>query len=610
MKRITHLLFLILLWESLSGQTYRHYDYVGAGHNREIRVTTSSSATIDGSTTVDGFPIQNPAQLKDASRFLAQCTFGADMATIQMTAAMGYNAWLDEQFALPQTSLLDEMYRHWKLYNEDDELEEGEEPEFIPNLYKFWFQSAWFNHNLTTPDLLRNRMAFTLSQLMVINNRSDFFEDIGQIGATYYEMLGRNAFTNYRTLISDVTFSPAMGVFLSHFNNPKADPEKNIHPDENYAREIMQLFSVGLWELNPDGTRKVDEDGQFIPTYTNADIKEFAQVFTGLGPGTPADLFGVGIEEVIAEYSILDVFTQSMKMYDTYHDKSEKRLLNGTVLPAGQTGLQDLNQTLDHLSTHPNTAPFISKALIQFLTTSNPSPGYVSRVASVFDPNEQENLKQVIKAILLDTEARTARTTNQYLFGKLREPLVRYMNYLRALPLSANWNGDYLFEGEFECLLSDLGQLPLEAPSVFNFFRPDYQAQGPITQQYFVSPEFQLMSSTNSIALVNEMDKLAIRRLYLEDCIDYFFEEEPWVLDELEDFEEIYFMDYRYEEQLAEENPRQLIEHLDILLANGLLKDSTKNTIEQAVLQLEDPFDRVRMAMYLLVISPDYAILR
>lgn len=594
----------------LNAQEFRHYDYLGAGHTRQMRVVSSSTSAGSAFETVNGFAIQNPEQLKDASRFLAQSTFGADMSTIHMTAAMGYEAWLDEQFDLPQPSIIDEMYRHWRLYNDEEEEEEEleEDPELIPNLYKPWFHAAWFNHNLSTPDLLRNRMAFTWSQIMVINNNSDFFEDVSQIGATFYETLAEDAFKNYRTLLSDVTFSPAMGVFLSHYNNPKADLEKNIHPDENYAREIMQLFSIGLWELNPNGTRRLDEKGQFIPTYTNADIKEFAQVFTGLGPGTPEDRFGRGIDVDFDEYSQLMIFTHPMKMYDQHHDKSEKRLLKGTVLSAGQTGLQDLNQTLDHLSHHSNTAPFISRALIQFLTTSNPSPGYVSRVASVFDPDQANNFQQVIKAILLDPEARIARTSDQYLFGKLREPLVRYMNYLRAFPLSANRNGDYFLE--IECLDANLGQLPLEAPSVFNFFRPDYQAQGPITQQYLFSPEFQLMSSTNSIALVNEMDKLAVRRAYLDDCMDEFFEEEPWVLDELEVFEEEYFMDYLYEEELAENSPRQLIDHLDILLANGLLKDSTKNIIEQAIVGLDDSFDQVRMALYLIMISPDYAILR
>ncbi|MEM6630463.1 MAG: DUF1800 family protein [Bacteroidota bacterium] len=600
---------LICLPVLLYAQEYRHYDYLGAGHTRKVLVTSSSSTTGSSTETVDGFIIQNPEQLKDASRFLAQCTFGADFSTIQMTAAMGYEAWLDEQFSLPQPSMLDEMYRYWNLYNDDPELRADRG--FLPDhMLKAWFQMAWFNHNLTTPDLLRNRMAFILSQIMVINNGTELLEEISHIGTTYYEMLGDNAFKNYRTLLSDVTLSPAMGIFLSHYNNPKADPDRNIHPDENYAREIMQLFSIGLWELNADGTRKVNESGEFIPTYTNADIKEFAQVFTGLGPGTPDDYFGLGIDVEFEGYSKMAVYTRPMKMYDQHHDKSEKRLLKGTVLPAGQSGMQDLNQSLDHLARHANTAPFISKALMQFMTTSNPSPGYVSRVSKVFDPFETDNFQRVIKAILLDPEARVARTSDQYLFGKLREPLVRYMNYLRALPLAANENGDYVFDTDFVCLANDVGQLPLEARSVFNFFRPDYQAQGPIIQQYFVSPEFQLLTSTNSIALVNEMDRLAIRRLYMEGCIETLFEEEPWILEELESLEEGYFMDYSYAESLAARDPSALIDHLDILLANGLLKPSTKATLEQAIVQLDDPFERVRMAMYLTMISPDYVILR
>ena len=190
MKHICVIPLLLSLPLFLGAQEFRHYDFLGAGHNREVRVTSSSANTGSPNETVDGFTLQNPDQLKDASRFLAQCTFGADMPTIQMAAAMGYEAWLDEQFSLPQPSIIDEMYRHWKLLNEEYEEEEiGEDPEFIPNLFKPWFHAAWFNHNLTTPDLLRNRMAFTWSQIMVINNNSDFFEDISQIGATFYETL-------------------------------------------------------------------------------------------------------------------------------------------------------------------------------------------------------------------------------------------------------------------------------------------------------------------------------------------------------------------------------------------------------------------------------------
>lgn len=593
MKKLLFLLFLTTISSHLDAQTFKHYDFLGAGHDNDITVKTSSSSnTAKGAKTVDGFPIENDDQLKDASRFLAQATFGADMATIQMTAAMGYDAWLDEQFSLPQTKIFPKMYQQSGLYADLEET--GEEG----GIYKPWYESAWMHNNLTAPDLLRQRMAFILSEIMVINNNSDFFEDNSQMGGNYYDLLGINAFKNYRSLINDVTLSPAMGLFLSHYNNPKADPTRNIHPDENYAREIMQLFSIGLWELDQYGQRKYDANNQFIPTYNNADIKEFAQVFTGLSDGGPNGVFGGFDEEGDEGGDILTAIITPMKMYDAFHDTSEKQLLNGVTLPAGQTGMEDVSQTLDHLSSHANTAPFIAKSLIQFLTTSNPSGAYVKRVVDVFNPFEENNFQKVIKAILLDPEARNCQRTATYTFGKLREPLVRYMNYLRAFPFRST-SGEFLYE--FGDVIGNIGQAPLSAPSVFNFFLPDYSPQGPINQQYQVAPEFQILNSTNSIGLINLTNGLAVERAYL---LSYVIEE-----DEEDGSAPSYQMDFSEVEEIAS-NASALINYLDILLANGLLTAETKGIIKSAVEQLSSPADRVKMATYLIMISPDYAILK
>ena len=415
-----------LLSEQLTAQI-QHLDFLGAGHSNHITVTTSSSTSATGQKTVDGFPIDNPDQLKDASRFLAQATFGADMPTIRMTAAMGYEAWLDEQFNLPQASMLHEMYAHGVLYGEAENIPE----DFI---YHNAFRTAWLTNNLTSPDLLRQRMAFIWSQIMVINDKSDFYEDLGQLLGNYYDVLASNAFGNYQHLLTDVTLSPAMGNFLSHYNNPKADPSQNIHPDENYAREIMQLLSIGLWELNQNGTRKYDPSGQFIPTYSNADIKEFAQVFTGLSDGTSTGQFGLSIDEL--EDNVFEIMLTPMKMYDDFHDTSEKHLLNGVVLPANQSGMTDINQTISHLANHDNTAPFIAKSLIRFLTTSNPSGSYVTDVAAVFNPAATNNFQEVIRTILLHPEARDCTISPAYTFGKLREPMVRQLNFLKAFHLA------------------------------------------------------------------------------------------------------------------------------------------------------------------------------
>ena len=589
--------WLMLVSLAMQGQTFRHYDFLGAGHDKEIMVTTSSNSGMSsGQKTVDGFPIQNMDQLKDASRFLAQATFGADMATIEMTAAMGYEAWLEEQFNLPRTPILAEMVHHNQLYGDREE----EDDEIDPLISHITVRSAWMTQNLSNPDILRQRLKFNWLQLMVVNDESDFFEDVGNLLGGYYDLLGKNSFGNYRDLLLDVTLSPSMGVFLSHYNNPKEDPINNIHPDENYAREIMQLFSIGLWELNKNGTRKYDNNGQFIPTYSNANIKEFAQVFTGLGPGFPEAEFGL----VPFEYAV--AFAENpnlpMKMFENFHDRSSKQLLNGVVLPANQNGMTDINQTIDHLANHPNTAPFICQSMIKMLTTSNPSPQYVLDVVNTFDPHAPNNFQEVIKAILLHPEARTCNITNEYNFGKLREPVVRLLNLLKSFHISTNEFGDYA--SEMYCYMATTGQSPFESPSVFNFFLPDYQPPGPITQNYLVAPEFQILNTTNAIGIINDVNHRTVKKGTLSDICPGEEEEEN-TYDESDE----YLMDFTTELELTN-NPAALVERLNIILANGLLTGDTRNIIINAINQLDSPEDKLKMALYLILIAPDYVILK
>jgi len=600
-----HLLIFMILFMNiqLAEAQFDHLDFIGAGHDHYINVETSSDDTgVDGGSTLDGFDIQNDEQLKDASRFLAQASFGADYATIQMTAAMGYDAWLEEQFELPQISIAEEMKRiRWLDYFEEEE----EEEEFF--LGSHYFDVAWIHNHLTSPDLLRQRMAFALSQIMVVNRRADLFEDYGLFGGHYYDLMMANSFGKYRTLLSEVTLNTHMGIFLSHYNNRKANPTLNIRPDENYAREIMQLFSIGLWELNTNGSRRYDDQGQFIPTYNNEDIKEFAQVFTGL---SHPFINGFEVEDPI-EYFPNNVALLPMSMYEDYHDTSSKMLLNGVVLPAGQSGMEDINQTLDHLSTHANTAPFICKQLIQRFTTSNPNAQYIQDVVNVFNPNSPNNFQEVLRAILLHPQARNCHPTASYTFGKLREPMVRVMNMYKSFQIAPNVESTFLYE--IACLGETVGQFPLAAPSVFNFYRPDYSPQGPIHQNYYVAPEFQILNATNVIGIINDVQNRTIfgpfTGTFCEEDefdfdpaeeIDYAYSEEDWVY-EWQDFSDV--------EPLMG-NSEELINYLDILLANGLLQEDTKSIIKSAIDQLETPEERIRMALYLVFISPDYAILK
>ncbi|MEM9527818.1 MAG: DUF1800 family protein [Bacteroidota bacterium] len=591
------LLFLLLLTLHQLSAQLDHPDFIGAGHNNNISVTTSSnSGGVTGGATIDGFGVQNIAQLKDASRFLAQATFGADYATIDMTAAMGYEAWLDEQFALPSVSITEEMRR---IVYSSTEIE----PDDF-GISSFEFELAWVNNTLVAPDLLRQRMAFALSQIMVVNRSGDLFEDVGLFAGHYYDMLNRNSFGQYQDLLMEVTLHPTMGIFLSHFNNRKANPARNTQPDENYAREIMQLFSIGLWELNSNGTRRFNDQGQFIPTYTNQDIKEFAQVFTGLTNG----LVNGFILEDGAEEQAYIMSGLPMLMYDEYHDTSSKILLNGTVLPAGQSGMEDLQQTINHLANHPNTAPFISKQLIQRFTTSNPSPAYVATVANVFDPSQPNNFQEVLKTILLHPQARNCTPAASPRFGKLREPMQRAMNMMRNFPLRPEDNGSYLFE--IGCLRETVGQFPLSAPSVFNFYRPDYQPQGPIAQNYLVAPEFQILNSTNAIGIINDVNtRMVLGDQYSCDPEEFDPNEHDYAYGEGDEDWLLFNQDFTSLASLVDQ-PAALVDHLDLLLANGLLSAATKRIIVNALGQLDTPQERLRMALFLIIISPDYAILK
>ncbi len=572
-----------------------HTDFIGAGHDNGVTVTTShnQNASNNGQKTVDGFPITDLNVLSDASRFLAQASMGADWEMIQMTAAMGYEAWIDEQFTIQKTSMISQMYQAWDLF--PYEPDPGEVLEENPPLWRYYFNAAWWNNVLSKPDALRQRIALALSEIFVISlYGSDLFEDVSNVGGNYLDLLSDHAFGNYRNLLGDVTRNPGMGIYLSHYNNPKIDLANNIFPDENYAREIMQLFSIGLKELNNDGSLKLDNFGNAIPTYTNLDINEYAKIFTGFGDGSPNGEFGaIENEDEIAR------LTTPMKMYENWHELGQKNLLNGLVVPAGQTGEQDVDMALDGLFAHDNVPPFISKKLIQFLVSSNPSPAYINRVSNVFIDNGQGvrgDFKAVVKAILLDSEARDCDAINHPTNGKLREPLLRLTSVAKAFNPYTSTNPFFAVGYDYTEVVN---QTPLMSPSVFNFFSPFYQPAGDIQNNGLVGPEFQILNSSTSISYVNVADAMFFGDEYLAT-----FEEgvpDP-VLFDLTD-----------EQSLLSANPNDatvLVERLNILMAAGQLSNNTKNIIINAVDQLTDADDKLDMAMYLIMISPDAVILK
>ncbi|MEM9823561.1 MAG: DUF1800 family protein, partial [Bacteroidota bacterium] len=497
--------------------------------------------------------------------------------------------WLDEQFALPRLNAFDVAEQMSASLNGEEDL-----------LGMIEFRSAWWNLIMKNPDLLRQRINYILSQIFVVSAfGSDLFEDHSSLSSVYYDVLGSNAFGNYRNLLSGVSRNVSMGIYLSHMNNPKSDPANNIHPDENYAREVMQLFSIGLYELNNDGTRKTDGNGQLIPTYDNNDIREFAKIFTGFSNGLPNGQFGVPVGEGEA---LDDIVVVPMKMYDAWHEPGVKNLLNGQVVAAGQSGMQDFEAAMDNLYHHPNVGPFIGKALIQFLVSANPSPAYVDRVANTFNDNgegQRGDLKAVIKAILLDPEARTCDALNQATSGKLREPILRYTGFLKAFNTQSNI--DWLLH-PMDDWGEEVGQIPVYATSVFNFYQPEFQPNGPVATQNLVAPVFQIHNSSSSIGFINEVN----RWTFMDIPFGYL----DWLSNNFPNLGNISILPNFTDEMALVADAPALIDRLDLLLACGQLSESSKAIIVDAVNQATTPEDKLDLALYLIMVAPDYAILK
>lgn len=426
-----------------------------------------------------GPPPEPPITTAEAFQFLNQATFGATEAEAQQLIEMRYEAWIDDQLRKPASLQLPHMLSL-------------PPPDFMGQLHADRVD-IWIRNSVLGDDQLRQRVAFALSEIMVVSQLGALQQRPFAV-ADYYDVLARNAFGNYRDLIEQVTLHPAMGVYLSMLGNEKPNPALNIRPDENYARELMQLFSIGLVELEIDGTERLDADNQPIPTYDQGIIEGFAHVFTGwTWANSPS--FGSGRVPVPSQFT-------PMEHWPEYHDTGAKQLLNGAVLPPGQSGEQDLDDALDNIFNHPNVGPFIAIRLIQRLTTSNPSPAYVRRVAEVFNNNgfgTRGDLGAVVRAILLDPEARSSAASE--IDGKLKEPLLRLTQLYRAFNATAA-NGSYRRLAGIGLIL---GQGPLQSPSVFNFFSPFYAPPGEIRDAGLVAPELEIATEYQNTFITNFM---------------------------------------------------------------------------------------------------------
>jgi uncharacterized protein (DUF1800 family) len=420
-----------------------------------------------------------PPTADEAARFLMQASFGPTDADIARVQSLGFAGWIDEQFALPQTSHLPYVRANYNVL-------------LFGGNFAFMQDSFW-QQAIPAPDQLRQRVKFALSQIVVVSAESGPIATASDGLANYVDLLGEHAFGNYRVLLEAVATSPMMGLYLSHLRNQKADPLGGRVPDENFAREVMQLFSIGLTEINLDGTPKL-VNGLPVETYSNADITGLARVFTGWS-WAAQDTSNASFNGGGTAYA--DRILRPMQPYPQFHETGEKVFLN-TTIPAGTLAQDSLRIALDRLFNHPNLCPFIGRQLIQRLVTSNPSPAYVGRVSAACVDNGagvRGDLKAMLRAILLDDEARGSAGLTNPQSGKLREPVLRLAHWARCFGATSA-SGSWLIRN-LDSASTSLGQQPLRAPSVFNYFRPGYvPANTGIAGAGLVAPEFQITGET------------------------------------------------------------------------------------------------------------------
>lgn len=558
---------------------------------------SGSSSPPSGSTPPPPPPLPPPppppptTQLDDEGevvRFLTRSTFGARRSEIAALVGQDASDWFQAELLKAPSLILPDLLTQG---SRNDQLD--------------WnaASNAYWNQIIAGDDQLRQRMAFALSQIIVVSDASGSVLG-GQplTMAGYMDIMTRNAFGNYRDLLEEVTYSPAMAQYLTYIWNEPEDPDSGRVPDENYSREIMQLFTIGLVELNADGTPRLDGQGREIPTYDNEDIGGLARVFTGLAPKGPNFWHWPPADD--AWYSPLQAFPD-------YHSGSAKTFL-GLTIPAGTGPQESIDLALDHLFNHPNTAPFLSRQLIQRFVTSDPDPAYVARVAAVFDagsftlPNgdrvgtgQRGDLSATLAAVLFDPSvADLEQVSTDPDFGKVREPVIRFVNWARAFEAAP-----VMAENEWAMDLTSgverLGQHPYRSPSVFNFYRPGYVAPGTATGEAgLTAPELQIVNESTAVGYV--------------EFLTWFIRNETYPVDEAIDS---FRPDYTAEAALASD-PAALVDHLDTLLTGGRLDPDARARIIEAISaqpiemanEQEHRLRRVMLAVLMFVTAPEYLV--
>lgn len=506
----------------------------------------------------------------EAARFLFQAAMGAPRSEIANVQRLGYAGWLDAQFAMPASG----TRWDWLVSN-------GYDASTFRNS-QAGFDSTTWRKLITSPDTLRQRVTLALSEILVVSINGLVGGGWRAFaGAGYLDLLEANCFGDYRNLLELVSTSPAMGEYLTFLGNTKYNPITGALPDENYAREIMQLFSIGLVKLNVDGTAKLF-NGEPVETYGLDDITGLARIFTGWDFDLRAELGKTP-----------DFIRRRLVQVPSRHETGASTFLGSTV-PAGLSGADALKAALDIIYAHPNVAPFISSQLIQRLVTSNPSPAYVSRIATVFNNDGKGikgNLKAVVRAILLDDEARNAANLTNPTFGKVREPMLRFLAWARAF--SANSSSDTWQLGDTSDPATRLGQSPLRSPTVFNFFRPGYvPPNSSIGSANLTAPEFQITNESSVVGYVNYMQAAVSRVSGINDVIGNYSNLLP----------------------LADD-AASLLDELNTVLAAGQLSLATLTSLRNAVGTMPagtegNRLKRIYAALTLVLAAPEFIVLK
>jgi uncharacterized protein (DUF1800 family) len=531
--------------------------------------------------------------VSEASRLISLAGLGESHDDLQAMVGQSAEGWIQDQLSRSYTPYLDEILARKAAYPDTDFKRQRS------HKMVFW------KRLISAEDQMRHRMVNALSQIVVAS-------DIGigsepeQMGF-YMDALGRNAFGNYKTLLSEVTYTPAMGEYLTYLNNRKADEQRGTMPDENYAREFMQLFTIGLHELNMDGTQKLDGQGEPIPTYDNADIAGLARVFTGLRLD----------QEDGADY--VTAYQRPMRMLTSWHSEKEKTFLGHTI-PANTDGQTSVAQAIDIIFDHPNVAPFISRQLIQRFTASSPEPAYVERVANAFESGSftgpdgtvfgqtgRGDLSATVAAILLDPSQldesyKTPGSGDMTDLGKVREPVLNFVHWARAFdvaPVLTELEGMLIWgTGDPS---NRLAQDPFSSVSVFNFYRPGFIAGGTEAGDLkLTTPEMQIVNSGS-------------RNGYLEFMTYYVFDQ-TYLVDNRSDVS----FEPDYDNLMALDNDvPAMINHLDNLLTYGRMSEATKTNITELLAEIpvrtgsaqdtaEDKLLRARLAVLLAISGPSF----